>query len=185
MYGTWLTWTQSRKEDVFVVATTNGVDRLPPPALRKGRFSEIFFVDLPSKRERKTIFEIHLAKRGWGVEDFPLIDTMMLADKTTNRTGSEIEQIVIQGLLNKVKRKGFGKSNPLETNDLVEAVASVRTMFELNPGESDNIRSWAKSHNVMFANKQENEKPVSKGVSAGGTGIYRSKKTINIDEGEI
>ena len=181
MYGTWLFWTQSRKEDVFIVATTNGVERLPAPALRKGRFDEIFFVDLPSKRERKIIFDIHLTKRGWGFEDFPLIDTVLLADKTPNRTGSEIEQIVVQGLLNKVKRKGFGKQNPLETSDLLDAVTSVRTMYQLNPGESDGIRAWAKSHNVMFANKQEEEKTKTPEIS----GVYRSKKTINIEEGDI
>ena len=130
------------------------------------------------------IFEIHLAKRGWGIEDFPLIDTVLLAEKSPNRTGSEIEQIVVQGLLNKVKRAGFGKHNALITTDLMDAVNSVRTMYELNPAESDGIRVWAKSHNVMFANKHEDEKQSTKGV-AGATGIYRSKKTINIDEGEI
>jgi SpoVK/Ycf46/Vps4 family AAA+-type ATPase len=183
MYGTWLTWTQSRKEDVFVVATTNGVERLPAPALRKGRFSEIFFVDLPNATERKTIFDIHLSKRGWGTDEFPLIDVPLLASKTPNRTGSEIEQIVIQGLLNKVKRAGFGKQNPLTTEDLLEAVTSVRTAFELNPQESESIREWAKSHNVLFANKQEEEK-TSKSRNT-GLGAYKSKKTIEIDEGEI
>jgi len=133
--------------------------------------------------ERKVIFDIHLTKRGWGADDFPLIDTVLLADKTPNRTGSEIEQIVIQGLLNKVKKKGFGKENPLDTSDLIEAIGSVRIMFDLNPGESESIKSWAKSHNVMFANKQENEKQmINKTIE---TGIYRSKKTINIEEGEI
>ena len=182
MYGTWLNWTQSRKEDVFVVATTNAVDGLPPPALRKGRFSEIFFVDLPNKKERKAIFDIHLDKRGWSSETYS-IDVDTLAERAKHRTGSEIEQIIIQGLINKVKKKGFGKENPLDTEDLMNAVSSVRTSFELNPLESSSIREWAKSHNVMFANKQEVE---SKNTSAqDSTGSFRSKKSINIDEGDI
>ena len=184
MYGTWLTWTQSHTEDVFVVATTNGVERLPAPALRKGRFSEIFFVDLPSMVERKSIFEIHLNKRGWNHEKFS-IDTEVLAEKTPNRSGSEIEQIVIQGIINKVKKKGFGKDNPVETVDMLDSISSVRTMYELNPAESETIRAWAKSHNVLFAGLPDGENKKNKN-SAKQMGTQESnKRIINIEEGEF
>jgi len=156
MYGTWLTWTQSRKADVFVVATTNGVDRLPPPALRKGRFDEIFFIDLPGEAEREDIFKIHLKKRGWSHEEFG-IDCKELASATPNRTGSEIEQVVIQSLIDKVKLVGFGKKNPLTTKMVMDAIPSVRTMYELNPEESGSIKKWATQHNVMFASKPDSE----------------------------
>jgi len=183
MYGTWLTWTQSRKEDVFVVATTNGVDRLPPPALRKGRVDEIFFVDLPNEAERKTIFEIHLKRRGWEAEEYN-IDTIKLARETTNRTGSEIEQIIVQGLINKVKNKGFGKEHPLETEDISSAISSIRTMFELNPNESEDIRRWATEHNVMFANDHVTTKvAINKNKLTTPTSVGR--KAITINEGEI
>jgi ATP-dependent 26S proteasome regulatory subunit len=183
MYGTWLNWTQSRKEDVFVVATTNGVQNLPPPVLRKGRFDEIFFVDLPSTIERKEIFAIHLDKRGWNHEEFG-IDIQSLADKTPNRTGSEIEHIVIQGIVNKVKRVGFGKNNPVETQDLLNAIGMVRTMFDLQPDESRNIRDWAKKHNVMFASLPESSgEPQQARLVSPPRG--QNKRTIKVEEGEI
>jgi SpoVK/Ycf46/Vps4 family AAA+-type ATPase len=180
MYGTWLTWTQSRKEDVFMVATTNSVEALPPPALRKGRIDEIFFIDLPNHNERKQIFEIHLSKRGWDPDKYN-IDTNVLAKSTPNRNGSEIEQIIVEGLIIKVKEKGFGKENPPTTENFISAIPLVRTSYELNPDESTKIREWAKERNVIFANKTD---------SSDSSGEVREKKsipkrTISIDEGDI
>jgi len=179
MYGTWLTWTQSRQADVFVVATTNGVERLPAPALRKGRFDEIFFIDLPGEKEREDIFKIHLNKRGWNHKEFD-IDCKKLSTLTPNRTGSEIEQIVIQSLIDKVKSIGFGKDNALTTDIIINAIPSVRTMYELNPEESGSIRKWAQQHNVMFASVEDTAASTSTS-SGSSSSVAPQKRKLNIN----
>ncbi|MFQ6081996.1 MAG: AAA family ATPase, partial [Candidatus Aminicenantia bacterium] len=95
IFGTFLTWLQEKKKLVFVVATSNDIHSLPPEFLRKGRFDEIFFVDLPNYQERKEIFNIHLKKRERNPENF---DLDLLAKKTESFSGAEIEQVIISAL---------------------------------------------------------------------------------------
>jgi len=90
--GTLLTWMSERKKPVFLVATANDISKLPPELVRKGRFDEIFFVDLPTPEVRKEIFEIHLAKRGLKPEQF---DLQALASASEGFSGSEIEQALV------------------------------------------------------------------------------------------
>ncbi len=91
MFGHFLTWMQEHTAPIFVVATANSVDDLPPELLRRGRFDELFFIDLPNFHERKHIFRIHLAKRGCNPDDYNLEE---LSDKVEGYSGAEIEQIV-------------------------------------------------------------------------------------------
>jgi AAA+ superfamily predicted ATPase len=91
VFSSFLTWLQDHKTEVFVVATANNITQLPPELMRKGRFDEIFFVDLPGDEERKEIFDIHLSKRKQNPSDF---DLEMLAVKSKGFSGSEIEQAV-------------------------------------------------------------------------------------------
>ncbi len=93
--GTFLTWLQEKKSKVFVVATANKIDDIPPELLRKGRFDEIFFLDLPKKKERMEIFKIHLKKRNLDYNEF---DIDGFTEKSNFFSGSEIEQIVISVL---------------------------------------------------------------------------------------
>jgi hypothetical protein len=95
LFGTLLTWLQEKKHDVFVVATANHLDTLPAELLRKGRFDEIFFVDLPQPDERLEIFRIHLRLRKQDPERF---DLDSLVEWTEAFSGSEIEQVVVSGL---------------------------------------------------------------------------------------
>ncbi len=95
IFGAFLTWLQEKRADVFVVATANDLTRLPPELLRKGRFDEIFFVDLPAPDERRTIFEIHLGLRK---QDPTRFDLAVLVDASDGFSGAEIEQAVIAGL---------------------------------------------------------------------------------------
>src|SRR3569833_3587097 len=88
--GTFLTWLQEKRKPVFVFATANQVRNLPPELLRKGRFDELFFVDLPGREERAEIFAVHLSKRGRAPEEFDLAE---LAGRTDGCTGAEIEQV--------------------------------------------------------------------------------------------
>src|SRR5262249_37243856 len=93
--ATILTWMQEKPEGIFIVATANDVGRLPPELLRKGRFDEIFFLDLPTEDERKKIFEVQLKKHNKSAHDFDL-DT--LARKSNGLVGAEIEQVIIESL---------------------------------------------------------------------------------------
>jgi len=95
LFGAFLTWLQEKKQEVFVVATANDLSVLPPELLRKGRFDEIFFVDLPDPCERKTIFKIHLGLRR---QDPTALDLDRLVKATDGFSGAEIEQVVIAGL---------------------------------------------------------------------------------------
>lgn len=96
IFSSFLTWMQEHTTPVFVAATANEIHRLPAELLRKGRFDEIFFVDLPSEKEREKIFEVHLKKRNIDPSGFNLVE---LAKGTSNFNGAEIEQSVIAGLV--------------------------------------------------------------------------------------
>jgi len=93
--GTFLTWMQERKATCFIAATANDIYRLPAEFLRKGRFGEIFFVDLPDAESRERLLKIHLKKRGLKPEDFDLKE---IVDVTVGFSGAEIEQAIISAL---------------------------------------------------------------------------------------
>ena len=95
IFSTILTWMQEKTSPVFVVATANNIDHLPPELLRKGRFDEIFFVDLPNKKERENIFKIHLSKKGQTPSVFPLEE---FSNKTDGFNGAEIEECIKEAM---------------------------------------------------------------------------------------
>ncbi len=95
MFGSLLTWMQERTAPVFLIATANDIEALPPELLRKGRFDEIFFVDLPTLEARRAIFEIHLRKRKRNPFEFGLDE---LAEKSTGFSGAEIEQAIVSSM---------------------------------------------------------------------------------------
>src|SRR5256885_6924142 len=95
MFGSLLTWMQERRAAVFLVATANDIARLPPELLRKGRFDEIFFLDLPTAEERREILAVHLRKRKRLAQDF---DLDRLARASEGYVGAEIEQAVIDAM---------------------------------------------------------------------------------------
>jgi hypothetical protein len=136
VFGTVISWMQERKRPVFLVATANQVDGLPPELLRKGRFDEIFAVDLPTDQERKDIFRIHLAKRGRDLAKFNL-DTVI--KHTKDFTGSEIEEVVNSALY-----EAFDESTELETVHLVRAAESTVPLVKTAKEQIERIRAWAK-----------------------------------------
>lgn len=89
VFGSFICWMQEKTKPVFIVATANDVSQLPPEMLRKGRFDDVFFVDLPSQAEREAIWKIQISKCGRDPKDFDLIQ---LARMTEGLTGSEIEK---------------------------------------------------------------------------------------------
>ena len=107
IFGTFLSWLQEKKESVFVIATANDISSLPPELLRKGRFDEIFFVDLPGEETRRAIFQVHLKRRNRDPASF---DLDALATATDGFSGAEIEQVVVSALYS-----AFGASSDIDT----------------------------------------------------------------------
>jgi hypothetical protein len=129
MLGYLLTWLQEKRQDVFVVATANDVGILPPELLRKGRFDEIFFVDLPRSSEREEIFRIHLKLRAQDAADFDLAE-LVAASEGFN--GAEIEQVTIAG-----SYRALHRGEPLSTALLLE---EIRETVPLSVSRKEDIR---------------------------------------------
>ncbi|NOY26401.1 MAG: AAA family ATPase [Oligoflexia bacterium] len=133
--GTFLTWMQEKQAPVFVVATANEVRVLPPELLRKGRFDEIFFVDLPNVHERLEILEIHLRQRK---RDPELFDLTRLAEETEKFSGAELEQLVVGGLF-----AAFADGRALDDGDLVDASRDMVPLAVTMDDRLKELREWA------------------------------------------
>lgn len=138
--GSFLTWMQERKGDVFVIATANDVEKLPPEFLRKGRFDEIFFVDLPDHEIRKEIFNIHLERRGITPEE---IDLERITDLTEGFSGAELEQVVIGALYS-----SFANDSTISMADLEDEINSTHPLSRTFGERIQALRSWAESRTV-------------------------------------
>ena len=135
MFGSLLTWMQEHREPVFLVATANDIEALPPELLRKGRFDEIFFVDLPGEETRKQIFAIHLRKRG---RDPTLFDLDALVSASEGYSGAEIEQAIISAIYETSARDQSLSTEAISTV-LRESPPLSVTMAE----HVDALRAWA------------------------------------------
>lgn len=133
--GSLLTWQQEKTAPVFLVATANNVDDLPPEMLRKGRFDEIFFVDLPDAHERADIFRIHLNRRGRHFDDEILQN---LAARTEYFSGAEVEQVVIDAMY-----VAFEHQRDLEAEDLEFAAREMIPLYRTYEDEIKALREWA------------------------------------------
>ncbi|HJP83187.1 MAG TPA: AAA family ATPase [Fimbriimonadaceae bacterium] len=136
VFATFLTWMQEKTAPVFLIATANNVSQLPPEMLRKGRFDEIFFVDLPDKSERKDIFAIHLKKRGRELKKFKLD---ALADATFGFSGAEIEQVIVGALF-----VAFDAGRELSQKDLMDEAKVVVPLSRMMEEDIAEIREWAR-----------------------------------------
>ncbi len=135
VFGTFITWLQENRKPVFVVATANQVQNLPAELLRKGRFDELWFVDLPTTEERRVIFEIHLRKRGWDPARFEL-DT--LAKNTDKFSGAEIEQVVLGAMY-----EAFSQHRVLRQSDLLDVQFATVPLAVTMEEQIDALRHWA------------------------------------------
>lgn len=138
VFGSFLVWLQEKTAPVFVIATSNDISQLPPELLRKGRFDEIFFIDLPNFEERQEIFAIHLLKRHRSPEQF---DLPRLARETDGFSGAEIEQAVIAGLYD-----AFDVGRDLEEGDLLRAAAASIPLSQTMSEQVTALRNWARTH---------------------------------------
>ena len=135
LVGTFLTWMAEIQKPVFTVATANSVENLPPEMLRRGRFDELFFVDLPNFDERKHIIGIHLKKRGWHPEKFDVDD---LARRSDGFSGAELEQIIVTALID-----AFGQGHVLSYDDLERAWRSTVPLSKTMEDKIFALRNWA------------------------------------------
>lgn len=135
--GRFLTWLQEHKAPVFVVATANNVAGLPPELLRRGRFDEMFFVDLPNFYERRAIFEIHLKRRGWKPEMF---DVEKLSNETEGYSGAEIEQIVNSAII-----ESYSQGRMLTNEDLDQARDLTVPLSVTMEDKIFALREWART----------------------------------------
>jgi hypothetical protein len=137
VFGTLLTWLQEKTAPVFVVATANRIEGLPPELLRKGRFDEIFFIDLPAESERREILQIHLSRRG---RDSARFDLEALAQQTDGFSGAELEAAVISGLYD-----AFAEGKELAQGHLARAVAESLPLSVTMREEIALLRDWART----------------------------------------
>jgi ATP-dependent 26S proteasome regulatory subunit len=140
LLASFLSWMQDRKAPVFVAATCNNVTALPPELIRKGRFDELFFVDLPSQAERKQIFSIQLARRKRNPAEFDL-DKVDAAAK--GYSGAEIDAAVQSALY-----AAFSEKKPLTTQFLLDALARTVPLSTTRAEEIDALREWARTRAV-------------------------------------
>ena len=140
MFGTLLTWMQEHRAPVFMIATANNIDALPAELLRKGRFDEIFFVDLPSGEAREAIFKVHLRKRDFDPGKFRLDD---LAAAAQGFTGSEIEQAVVSAL-----HESFSTGVKMNTDLVLSAVKTTKPLCVTMKEYVSRIRQWARERCV-------------------------------------
>jgi ATP-dependent 26S proteasome regulatory subunit len=155
IFGTFLTWMQEKTAPVFVIATANNISGLPAELLRKGRFDEIFFVDLPTQRERKEIFKLHLEKRLKDKEvssHLELNDDLYekLANMTEGFVGAEIEQIVISALY-----EAFFNKRPLEFSDLENTLKNIVPLSVTQKEQIIALRQWANIRAVAATRKDD------------------------------
>ncbi|BFM05386.1 AAA family ATPase [Halioxenophilus aromaticivorans] len=139
--GTLLTWMAERKERVFMVATSNDISRLPPELMRKGRFDEIFFVDLPGEDARRTIFTIHLNRRKISAIDF---DLELLVEASDGFSGAEIEQAVVSAAF-----AARAQEVPLNDQLLLAQVHQTRPLSVVMAEQVTALRGWADGRTVM------------------------------------
>lgn len=125
LFGQFLTWMQEKKSAVFVVATANDIMKLPPELMRKGRFDEIFYVQLPKPEERRKIFEIHIQKRR--PQDLEEIDISKLVQRTDGYSGADIEGVVKEG----IERAFIHGSTRVTTQDILTAIESTYPLKEI------------------------------------------------------
>jgi SpoVK/Ycf46/Vps4 family AAA+-type ATPase len=138
--GSFLTWMAERRSQVFVVATANDISTLPPELVRKGRFDEIFFVDLPDIKNRASILAIHLSRRDQALQNF---DIEALAEAMDGFSGAEVEQAIVAALY-----AAHAKRQPLATEHILEEVRQTRPLSVVMAERIAAMRDWAAGRTV-------------------------------------
>lgn len=148
LFGQFLTWMQEKESTVFIVATANDISKMPPEFLRKGRFDEIFFVDLPNGEERKKIIEIHLKKRNkWNKE----IDTITLIKKTEGFNGADLEAVVQES----IEQAFIDNKKEITTQDLLNVIEDTKSISNTLKDKINQLRETIKEIDIKQASGSE------------------------------
>ncbi len=147
VFGTFITWMSEKTSPVFVVATANNIQTLPPEMLRRGRFDEIFFVGLPSQDERKAIFAVHLSRLR--PHNFKAYDLDRLAYETPDFSGAEIEQMIIEAM-----HIGFSQNRDFTTEDVLEAASQSIPLARTAQEQIQLLQEWAAAGKARLASRQ-------------------------------
>lgn len=168
LFGTFLTWMQDKTSFVFVIATANNISNLPPEFMRKGRFDEIFFVDLPVDEERKAIFSIHFRKKLNEINsDLQLLSEEFiqhLVSKTEGFTGSEIEELINSALID-----AFSEERKVREEDFIKAIQTTVPLSITQAEQIKALRTWANVRAISATSlsqtpeKQETSSPEQRG----------------------
>lgn len=157
VFGTFLTWMQEKTAPVFVIATANDISSLPPELLRKGRFDEIFFVDLPTQKEREKIFSVHLKKimKNTSIHhEIEVTESVCteLANASVGYVGAEIEQIVIAAMY-----EAFYADRGLRKDDVLKAIRETVPLSSTQREQILSLREWAKERAVLATAVEDRE----------------------------
>lgn len=145
--GTFLRWMQDHQADVFIVATANDVTSLPPEFLRRGRFDEIFFVDLPEAPARRAILELHMTRRNLAVDEFNM-DSLVAA--TTGFSGAEIESSIVGALY-----RSLDDEMTVTGDHILDEIAATIPLSQSRPEDVARLRAWAQDRAVPAAGASE------------------------------
>ena len=145
LFGNFLTWMQEKESTVFIVATANDISKLPPEFLRKGRFDELFFVDLPNEKERRKILEIHLQKRD---KQSSSIDLGRLASETDGFNGADLE-----GLIKDAVETAFIDNTDITTGTLLDTLHNAKSITDIQGDKIKKLRADLKAYSIKPASE--------------------------------
>lgn len=141
VFGSLITWMQEKTASVFIVATANNVKILPAELLRKGRFDEIFFLNLPTEAERQEIFKVHLQRlRPNQLREFNLT---LLAKQSLNFSGAEIEQVIVDAMHQAFSTRVEGQRRDFNTEDILQAIAQTVPLAAIAHEQIEALKQWA------------------------------------------
>ncbi len=150
LFGQFLTWMQEKENSVFIVATANDISRIPPEFLRKGRFDELFFVDLPNDEERRKIMEIHIKKRNKWNRD---IDVIPLIKKTEGFNGADLEAVVKDTIENAF----INGDKKITTEDLIKVIKETKSISNTLKDKINQIKETISKIDIKNASNEENK----------------------------
>jgi SpoVK/Ycf46/Vps4 family AAA+-type ATPase len=145
--ATFISWLSEKTKPVFVIATANNIDLLPLEVIRKGRFDEIFFLDLPKEEEREEIFKIHLQE--FRPNNWKLFDSSKLAELSESFSGAEIRQSIIDGMF-----QAFYEKREFTTDDICMAIEEIIPLAHLENDQMRKLQNWAASGRIRLASSK-------------------------------
>ena len=166
VFGSFITWLQEKSSPVFVIATANNVHQLPPELLRKGRFDEIFFCDLPDRDDRRQILEIHIRRKNRDPGQF---DLEKLCDATVDYSGAEIEQAVVAAMYD-----AFDTGNDLSTEGMLHVLKEIVPLAVTMREQIEGMREWSRTRARMASSRRAGQGKAPPGGWMAKYGAQRS-----------